>query len=491
MALEFQINMGGNFSEALEKANANLGKTEGEAHKVAHAMEAVEGELGKVRAGALSLNFSAIAEGGKFFTFDLAEGAALAFEAIKKVGEAVFDLGKEIIKAAAGAEDLSLAIKLDVGDEGAEKVDKLAESFRNTRFDDKDIKKYLLPILEDSGMAHSEQWDDLVTAATDVATRRNTGKAGAQSALEALRSIEIQPQKLRGALKELGIKQVSFYADLGDLLGISAKAAEEQTKAGKVKAQTLLSVALNQIAQREGGALGNATNQGSETLGTALDRLAALKENFFERLAGGEGMEAVKVAINSFVEAFNGPAGARLIHVIDQMFVKLGHMFTVENVTTWTESLISGLETAGKVIGKIVDLVSQAVEIATSLGRAIGPDSALGKFSQLYTGVKPEGGEDKGAGGATFAKTFMAAAGIPAFADGGVVDKPTLALVGEAGPEAIVPLSGGRGAGGGVSIVVGDIVINGAGGSASEIAREVRRELGVFLDEAAAVLGAA
>lgn len=38
---------------------------------------------------------------------------------------------------------------------------------------------------------------------------------------------------------------------------------------------------------------------------------------------------------------------------------------------------------------------------------------------------------------------------------GGIVTKPTLALIGEAGPEAVVPLSGGRGAiGGGVNVTV-------------------------------------
>ncbi len=37
---------------------------------------------------------------------------------------------------------------------------------------------------------------------------------------------------------------------------------------------------------------------------------------------------------------------------------------------------------------------------------------------------------------------------VPGFASGGIVTRPTLAVVGEAGPEAIVPLSGGRGMGG-------------------------------------------
>ena len=41
---------------------------------------------------------------------------------------------------------------------------------------------------------------------------------------------------------------------------------------------------------------------------------------------------------------------------------------------------------------------------------------------------------------------------IPALAEGGIVTRPTLALIGEKGPEAVVPLDGGR-AGGGVTIL--------------------------------------
>jgi phage-related minor tail protein len=38
---------------------------------------------------------------------------------------------------------------------------------------------------------------------------------------------------------------------------------------------------------------------------------------------------------------------------------------------------------------------------------------------------------------------------LPRLADGGIVTSPTLALIGEAGPEAVIPLSrGGMGAGG-------------------------------------------
>ena len=46
---------------------------------------------------------------------------------------------------------------------------------------------------------------------------------------------------------------------------------------------------------------------------------------------------------------------------------------------------------------------------------------------------------------------------IPGFAKGGIVTRPTLAMIGEAGPEAVVPLSGpnaGNFGGGGVTVNV-------------------------------------
>ena len=43
---------------------------------------------------------------------------------------------------------------------------------------------------------------------------------------------------------------------------------------------------------------------------------------------------------------------------------------------------------------------------------------------------------------------------IPALAEGGIVKRPTLAMIGEAGPEAVVPLKGGGGLGGGVTVNV-------------------------------------
>jgi SLT domain-containing protein len=59
------------------------------------------------------------------------------------------------------------------------------------------------------------------------------------------------------------------------------------------------------------------------------------------------------------------------------------------------------------------------------------------------------GGGDTGAGGAN-----PAGLDYKAMATGGIVTSPTLALIGEAGPEAVIPLSKMGGMGGGVTINV-------------------------------------
>lgn len=54
--------------------------------------------------------------------------------------------------------------------------------------------------------------------------------------------------------------------------------------------------------------------------------------------------------------------------------------------------------------------------------------------------------------GITYSDTPGAYSGVPMLASGGIVMKPTLAVVGEAGPEAVVPLNGSGLGGGTVEI---------------------------------------
>ena len=65
---------------------------------------------------------------------------------------------------------------------------------------------------------------------------------------------------------------------------------------------------------------------------------------------------------------------------------------------------------------------------------------------------------------------------IPSMAEGGIVTRPTLALIGEAGPEAVIPLSrAGRARGGGVTEL--HVHFEGPVGSGEQFARQLRDEL--------------
>jgi len=91
-----------------------------------------------------------------------------------------------------------------------------------------------------------------------------------------------------------------------------------------------------------------------------------------------------------------------------------------------------------KVITMVTEWIDDGVEIAISFIEGIIPDW-LKKIIKIFTGVSP------------FASSGLGAATVPGFHAGGIVTKPTLAMIGEAGPEAVIPLGKGKGMGAGNS----------------------------------------
>jgi hypothetical protein len=93
----------------------------------------------------------------------------------------------------------------------------------------------------------------------------------------------------------------------------------------------------------------------------------------------------------------------------------------------------------------IIDPVRTAIGLIADLVRAIGKIPGVGAIGGLIGKID-----------------------IPGFADGGIVTRPTLAMVGEKGPEAIIPLSQMGGMGGGVTVNV-----NGGLSTSAEIGQAV------------------
>lgn len=473
MALEFKIELSGNFAGALEKDAQATEHAEGATKKHRKELELFEGEIGKAKAslGGFGFNLEAFSKGGSLFTFDLAEGLRSVVDLASEVTEKIIDLGKEMVRSAAGAEDLGLAIKLDVGEEGAKKINELGESFANSRFSPAQIKEALLPLLE-QGQTDPAQLNDMATAATDIAARRKSGLAGVNAALSAFQQIGLRREVNSRMLRELSINEHDFYADLGGLLGVSAEQAKAQAQKGKLQSKTLLSVALNQIAQREGGALGTATNEGNKTLGATLDRLTNLKDEIPAKLAGGQGMKALQGALDTFVDTLEGPVGTELVNTIDNAFLTLfgdlsgpegakkfeGVIIDVTNdirdMVSWfqkawpdikagAEDLWSVLKDIGKTVGTIVDGWKQLHDFMHDVDTGRIYKDVYDTVSGEHGGIAKDTGDLAAWREKNKARLDAMAGDVPHMAAGGIVDRPTLALVGEAGPEAVMPL--GRG----------------------------------------------
>jgi hypothetical protein len=89
---------------------------------------------------------------------------------------------------------------------------------------------------------------------------------------------------------------------------------------------------------------------------------------------------------------------------------------------------------------KMINLVIRGINL-------IKPGKDIGQIGQVSFGRL--GGEDGGNGGAN-----PAGLDYKAMATGGIVTSPTMALIGEAGPEAVIPLSKMGSMGGGITVNV-------------------------------------
>jgi hypothetical protein len=105
-------------------------------------------------------------------------------------------------------------------------------------------------------------------------------------------------------------------------------------------------------------------------------------------------------------------------------------------------------EAFGKMLDWLIEDLEKTIEMFRTLFELIGTASANFKESmgEFFGGGEPHtiGGQEHRTGGA--AKTlFDALKGVGGkiwpFANGGIVTQPTLGLIGEAGPEAVIPLS--------------------------------------------------
>jgi hypothetical protein len=272
---------------------------------------------------------------------------------------------------------------------------------------------------------------DISTALqTDSSTVADALAKAYQGNFKALRSLSPEMATM--------IKEGASLNEIMDVLGgtfggATAKSAE--TAAGKMK---ILTNSLGETKESIGAALLPVL----EAVLPVLNRFAAWAQDnpkAFLAIAAAIGIVAAAIVATNIAMALNPfsliAAGVALLIV---------GLVTAYNKFEWFRDGINLI--VNTVIGFFAGMVNAAIGAVNAIISAYNSIPLLPDLPKAPTVPVPQLGKTSN----TPAPGRMS---IPRLADGGIVSSPTLALIGEAGPEAVVPLDR-MGTGGGVTINV-------------------------------------
>lgn len=279
---------------------------------------------------------------------------------------------------------------------------------------------------------------ELAALSMDIAAA--TGKplatvteAVAKAAGGQLNALSKLSPELKGMIKD-GIDASEAFYILDDAFGGAAKTAAGTAEGGFKR----LSLTLAETKESIGAALLPIVEKALPILQKFAD-WAQKNPNLFLGIAAAIGAVATAITAVNFAMALNPftaiAAGVALLGVALVAAYKKFEGF--RNVVNSTINFVSdAFETMGNAIISVLNAVIRAFNILPGKNLPTIPHISLGKV----------GGGAGGGGGGGLA--------IPMMAEGGIVTSPTLAMIGEAGPEAVIPLSRLGQTGGGVTINV-------------------------------------
>lgn len=384
------------------------------------------------------------------------------FQQLKTTGEkAQFALKKAAIPAAAAVGGLAVAI----GDA------------TKAAMEDQQEQAQLALTLQNVTGAGQKQTDQVEKQIAAMSKASGIADTEYRKSFEAL---------VRGT-KDVGLamKDMNLVMDISTSLQMdSATVADALAKAyqGNFKALRSLSpemasmikdgASLNQIMDVLGGTFGGATAKNADT--------AAGKMKIFNNSIN-EAKESIGAAFVPVLEAAlpKMTQFANWAQNNPQVFTRVA--LAIGSIAAATVAVNAALATnpfvlaAGGVLAmaiaynKLVDAAERMNKLGGLAARFIGfmISPIAGLAGNIIRGIEDVGGMLSKKAPNNMPTGTLA---VPAMANGGIVDSPTLALIGENGPEAVVPLN--RGMGGGVNIT-----INGGLGTSTDIANAVYENL--------------
>jgi hypothetical protein len=317
------------------------------------------------------------------------------------------------------------------------------------------VEKQISAMSRASGVADTEYrkaLEALVRGTKDVGIAMNdmnlvmdistaTGMDSASVADALAKAYQGNFKALRSLSPEMStmIKEGASLNEVMDVLGGTfggATANSAETAAGKMK------ILKNSIGETK-ESIGAALLPVLEAVLPVLNKFAAWAQDnpkAFLAIAAAIGAVAAAIVVTNIAMALNPfsliAAGVALLVVA---------LVAAYNKFEWFRDGINTI--VNTVIGFFAGMVNAAIGAVNAIISAYNSIPLLPDIPKAPTVPVPQ------LGATAAARPVAGRLGIPRMADGGIVSSPTLALIGEAGPEAVVPLDR-MGTGGGVTINV-------------------------------------
>lgn len=409
--------------------------------------------------------------------FALKKAALPAAAAIAGIGVALFDATKSAMEDQAAQVQLALALQNVTGASDAQ----IASS-----------EKFITQMSLASGVADDElrpALASLVRGTKDVET--------AQSALTLAQDIATGSNK---SLAEVSDALAKAYG--GNMKGLQALSPE-------IKAMIKDGASLDDVMNVLGGSFGGASDAAAATAEGGMKRLGIAVSETKESIGAAlipivEAALPVLIAFGSWAQAntktlliiigviggvsaavllFNTAVGiATLVNTVFALSLTAAELAMVGFYTLGIAAVIAGLVALYfkfDVVRKVVDTVIDGIVTGTKFAFDVLKNyftAVLGIYKGIFNGIASLWNNTIGKLSFEFPSWVPGLGGrgfsvpnIPYLAEGGIVTGPTLAMIGENGPEAVIPLNGKNGGmGGGVTIN-----ITGGISSAADIGRSV------------------
>jgi hypothetical protein len=406
-------------------------------------------------------------------SFAIKKAAVPAAAALVGLGAAAFDAVKGAMEDAAAQEQLARNIRgvTNASDSAIKKNEDFISSLSMaTATADDELRPALAKLVV--GTENLEEAQDGLRLAQDIAAGTGKDLATVSDALAKAyagndKGLKALDPRMKTLLKD-GLDVEGAMSVLADTFGGDAAAAAD-TAEGRFKR---LSIGLAETKESIGAALLPAI----QAVLPFIERLGTwAQENTTTFLIVGgaiAGIATAIIAINLAMKiwtattaaftvvqtAFNAVMALNPIFLLVALFVAVGAALVIlqlkfnifgkvfEGVGKIAGTVFDGIKTGfGVVVDAVTGYVKTLVGIYKGLFNGIASvwNNTVGKLSFKIPGWVP------GIGGAGFDVPD-----IPMLANGGIVSSPTLAMIGERGPEAVVPLTGSNTPGLGNSVTI-------------------------------------